>query len=107
VAVLVAVGFALVGDLKLIAGVADFAIYLVFVAVNATVILLRVRGVPAPAGSFRVPGTLGGVPVIPVFGSLVVLLMIAHLDLRSIAIGVALLLLGGLAAWLSTRQRAR
>ena len=107
VAVLVAVGFALVGDLKLIAGVADFAIYLVFVAVNATVILLRVRGVPAPAGSFSVPGTLGGVPVIPVFGSLVVLLMIAHLDLRSIAIGVALLLLGGLAAWLSTRQRGR
>jgi hypothetical protein len=54
-----------------------------------------------------VPGTLGGVPVIPVFGSLVVLLMIAHLDVRSIGIGVAMLLLGGLAAWLSTRQRAR
>jgi hypothetical protein len=37
----------------------------------------------------------------------VVLLMIAHLDVRSIGIGVAMLLLGGLAAWLSTRQRAR
>ncbi len=105
VAVLVAFAFTLTGDLKLIAGVADFAIYLVFVAVNATVVLLRLRHVPLPPGAFRVAGTMAGVPVLPVLATLSVLVMLAHLDLRSIAIGLALLLLGGGAAWLSTRTR--
>ena len=37
----VAIGFTLFDDLRLVASVSDFAVYVVFLAVNATVVLMR------------------------------------------------------------------
>jgi amino acid transporter len=91
-----AVAFALIGDLTFVAIVTDFAVYAVFLAVNAAVIVLR-RTAPDAARPFRVPGSIRGVPVIPVAGSIAALAMVPQLEARSLWLGAALLVAGLLA----------
>jgi basic amino acid/polyamine antiporter, APA family len=88
-----AVVFACVGRLTLVAGVTDFAVYVVFLAVNATVIVLR-RRAPDASRPFRTPGTFRGVPVVPIVASIATLAMLPQLDAASLWIGAALLLAG-------------
>ena len=101
----VAAAFAALGDLTFIAAVTDFAVYVVFLAVNGTVVVLR-RLRPEIARPFAVPGTLAGVPVISVLGAVSVVIMLLHLDMRAVTLGMGLLALGLLAGWL-IRARAR
>jgi APA family basic amino acid/polyamine antiporter len=103
VVAVVAAAFAVLGDLTLIAAVTDFAVYLVFLAVNATVIVLR-RFRPEMARPFKVPGGLAGVPVVPVLGVVSVVVMMAHLDMRAVALGAGLSAIGLFTGW---RIRAR
>lgn len=98
---LLAVGFAALGDLTLIASVTDFAVYVVFLAVNASVVLLRRRAPEAPR-PFRVRGAIGWVPVIPVVATLATLVMIPQLSLRPLLLGAALVGLG-VVAWRLTK----
>jgi APA family basic amino acid/polyamine antiporter len=101
-----AVAFALLGDLTFIASVTDFAVYIVFLAVNATVILLRRRSPDEPR-PFRTPGAVRGVPVLPVAGIIAALLMIPQLEPDSLVLGLALLALGAAAYVLVGPARAR
>lgn len=103
VVAVVAAAFAVLGDLTLIAAVTDFAVYLVFLAVNATVIVLR-RLRPEMARPFKVPGALAGVPVVPVLGVVSVVVMMGHLDMRAVALGAGLSAVGLFTGW---RIRAR
>lgn len=103
VVAVVAAAFAALGDLTLIAAVTDFAVYLVFLAVNATVLVLR-RLRPELARPFKVPGELAGVPVVPVLGVVSVVVMIANLDVRAVALGAGLSAIGLFTGW---RLRAR
>jgi APA family basic amino acid/polyamine antiporter len=101
---LVAAAFAGLGDFAVIAAVTDFAVYVVFLAVNGTVIVLRRRHpeIPRP---FAVAGAIGGVPVLPIFGFGSVALMLTQLSPTAIALGTALGA-GGLAAgWLIRWRR--
>jgi amino acid transporter len=82
-----------VGDLALVASVTDFAVYLVFVAVNLTVIVLRYRQ-PRRARPFRVPFSAGRLPLPTVAALLMVLILIPSLDLTALALGAALVLVG-------------
>jgi APA family basic amino acid/polyamine antiporter len=101
-----AAAFALIGDLTFVASVTDFAVYAVFLAVNAAVIVLR-RTAPDAARPFRIPGSIHGVPVIPIVGSIAALAMIPQLQARSLWLGAALLVSGLLAhAALSRIERS-
>lgn len=86
-------GFVTIGDLKMIAGATDVAVYVVFLAVNAVVIILRIRR-PDAARPFRVPGSIGRLPVIPVIATAVTLLMIPQLEVESLLLGAALIVVG-------------
>ena len=99
VAAVVASLFALIGDLTLIAAVTDFAVYVVFLAVNATVILLRWTkpGLPRP---FAVPWRVRGTPVLPVLGLVSVLVMLIQLEARAVWMGLAVCAAGVIAAFL-------
>lgn len=88
-----AIGFASLGDLRLIASVTNFAVYVVFLAVNAAVILLR-RTAPDAVRPFRTPGAIRGVPVLPIAGSLAALAMVPQLEASSLWLGMALLGVG-------------
>ena len=93
VCLLAAAAFVLLDNLTLVASVTDYAVYTVFLAVNATVILSRLRE-PGAVRPFRVPLSVRGVPVLPVLGLGAVLLMLAQLEGSALAIG------GGLTALL-------
>ena len=96
VAAIGAIAFACVGDLTFIASVTDFAVYIVFLAVNTAVILLR-RRAPNESRPFRVPGSIRGVPVLPLAGIAATLTMIPQLEPTSLLLGLALLAVGGVA----------
>lgn len=88
----------LVDDLTLIAGVTDFAVYFVFIAINLTVILLRWKRPDLPR-PFAVPWSLGRIPVLPVGALLSVLVMVSQLDVRALWMGLGLSLIGLIAAF--------
>ncbi len=93
VAAAVALGGVAIGDLTLVASVTDFAVYLVFLAVNAVVIVLRWRQ-PHRLRPFRIPFAVGRVPVPAVLAFVVVLVMIPGLDPAAIGLGMVLVLVG-------------
>ena len=88
-----AIGFACVGDLTLIASVTNFAVYVVFLAVNAAVIVLR-RTAPDTPRPFRSPGSIRRVPVLAVLGSVAALAMVPQLETSSLWLGGGLLVAG-------------
>ena len=91
-----AMGFAVVGDLTLIASVTNFAVYVVFLAVNATVIVLRYRAADQPR-PFRIPGAIGRLPLAPVAGFAAAALMLPQLDRTAVLWGLALVATGAVA----------
>jgi APA family basic amino acid/polyamine antiporter len=101
---LVAGGFALFGDFSVIAAVTDFAVYVVFLAVNGTVIILR-RTRPELPRPFTVAGTVRGIPVLPVLGLGSVALMMTQLEPLAIGLGLALCATGLAAGYLMRAQR--
>ena len=101
---LVAAVFAALGNFAVIAAVTDFAVYVVFLAVNATVIVLR-RTRPEIPRPFAVVGAVGGVPVLPILGFGSVVLMMTQLQPIAIAIGTALGVVGLAAGWLIRSRR--
>jgi len=100
----VAITFASLGDFAMIAAVTDFAVYVVFLAVNATVIILR-RTHPHAPRPFAVRGALRGIPILPLLGFASVVLMMTQLDPLAIAVGTAASAIGLGAGWL-WRSRA-
>jgi APA family basic amino acid/polyamine antiporter len=85
--------FALIGELGLVASVTDFAVYVVFLAVNATVIILRVRR-PDAERPFRVPLAVRRVPVVPLAGAAATMVMMPELPGRALLYGVAMVAVG-------------
>jgi APA family basic amino acid/polyamine antiporter len=57
--------------------------------VNVIVIMLRVKR-PNDSRPFRIPGDIGKVPLLPIFGIGVTLLMASQLDLRSVLLAAVL-----------------
>lgn len=84
----VAAGFVALGDLSLVASVTDFAVYLVFVAVNITVILLRFWQ-PKRHRPFAIRGTIGSIPIAPVAALVTIGVLVPSLEPTAIAIGGA------------------
>jgi basic amino acid/polyamine antiporter, APA family len=98
-AALVGGAFAVFGDFTVIAAVTDFAVYVVFVAVNGTVIVLR-RTRPDLPRPFAVAWAIRGVPILPVLGLGSVALMMTHLEPLAIGVGTAACGVGLATGWL-------
>lgn len=82
----------LVGDLKTLASATDALIYLTFLVVNAAVVALR-RTMPDRERPFRIRGSVGWVPVLPIAAFIVVLIVARELQTSSfwmVAVIVAL-----------------
>ena len=100
----VAAVFAAFGEFAIIAAVTDFAVYVVFLAVNGTVVILR-RTRPDLPRPFAVAGAIRGVPVVPILGLASVALMMTQLDPHAIGLGMALCAAGLAAGWLLGSRR--
>jgi APA family basic amino acid/polyamine antiporter len=100
-----AAGVAMGRDLTLAASVTDAAVYITFLAVNAAVIVLRVRrpNLPRP---FRSPGAVGKMPILPILGIGTIALLLPALPPQALLLGVGLGGLGLLIYGLQTRSTA-
>jgi APA family basic amino acid/polyamine antiporter len=87
----------------LIAAATDVLVYAIFLVVNGSVIALWYRS-PGALRLFRIPWSIGRMPLLPLLGSLMVLSMLPFLDPRATAVGVALIAAGAV-AWVATSAR--
>jgi len=94
----VAAVFALIADIGLVASVTDFAVFMIFLVVNASVVALRFK-LPDRPRSIRVPLSVFRFPLIPPLAFALSCLLLASLDVEALGLGVLALALG-LTAWL-------
>lgn len=90
---LVSAGFALSGDIGLVAGATNFAVFIGFAAVNVSLIVLRYTrpDVPRP---FRVPLNVGRLPLLPIVALASVAFLTANLERNALLIGAGLFVSG-------------
>lgn len=100
--VAVALGFLLLGNLKTLAAATDALIYLIFLLVNVVVIVLRFTK-PHLQRPFRIRGTVGRLPLLPVAAFVVVLVVARELQQESFWM-VGAVLVVGLAVHLVSRR---
>jgi APA family basic amino acid/polyamine antiporter len=86
----VAIALLPLGNVATVASLSSFASLLAFAAVNASVIVLRFRDrtIRRP---FRVPGSVAGVPLVPLFGTVSALLLVTQLASVAVVGGLALI----------------
>ncbi|TAJ45449.1 APC family permease [Methanofollis fontis] len=95
--------FLFAGGIAYVANATNFALFLTFMVINATVIVLR-RRMPETVRPFRVPGTVAGVPFVPVLGILFSFSLLAQLDLPVIGLGLLILAAGVVGAYIWERK---
>jgi len=90
-----------IGDIAFIANVTNFTLFITFIVINAAVVALRYHA-PHATRAFRIPGSVGRLPVIPVAGIFSCILLLAAqewpvlvLGTALIGIGIALMLVAG------------
>lgn len=84
--------FLYIEDLKTVANLTTFAIITVFIVVNASVIYYRYKK-PLQEG-FRIPISIGKLPVIPFIGIVILFFMIVNLPIIVLLLGIILICLG-------------
>jgi len=89
--------FAATGEIAFVAGATNFAVFVGFAAVCLSLIVLRRRR-PEQARPFRVPLSVGGVPLLPLVGIALVFILTAKLGADVLLLGAALFASGVLAA---------
>jgi APA family basic amino acid/polyamine antiporter len=81
------------GDIAFIANVTNFTLFVTFIGINAAVIALRYHS-PGTARPFRVPGSLGKLPLLPVMGIFSCILLLGSQELTVLLFGAALTVAG-------------
>lgn len=94
--------FVYLGDISFVANVNNFTVFVTFIVINAALIRLR-QSKPELSRPFRVPLSLGLMPILPVLGILFNAFMLIQLSGQILAIGFGLTIVGGMAALLRRR----
>jgi len=90
---LASMAFLFAGEIDFVANVTNFTLFVTFVVINASVILLRYRA-PDHIRPFQIPGSIGRFPVIPAVGIASTLLLLIQLDTLVLLVGGVLVVLG-------------
>jgi APA family basic amino acid/polyamine antiporter len=86
---LASIAFVFVGNISFVANVTNFTLFLTFVFINASVVVLRYRA-PDEERPFSVPGKIGALPIIPIVGVVSCLFLLVQLDLLVLSVGAVL-----------------
>lgn len=93
-----------VGNLTTLAEATDALVFLMFLVTNLVVVVLRLRR-PDVDRPFRVPGNLASVPVIPVLGFVVTLLLAGRLHRDALAVAAVIVAAGYAVGLVGARRR--
>jgi APA family basic amino acid/polyamine antiporter len=96
--------FALAGDVGFAAELTNFTLFLTFSVINASVILLRIRH-PRVHRPFRVPGSVAGIPLLPIAGVVASVVLLTRLDPAVVGLGIVLVAIGSGYALLKVRGK--
>jgi APA family basic amino acid/polyamine antiporter len=99
----VAAAASLAGDIEQVAQMSNAAVLAAFVAVNLSLIRLRLSRA-MPEGGFRAPLAIGRVPLLPVLGAASSAFMIWHTGLKAMLLGSALIGAGVLVTFVQPRS---
>jgi basic amino acid/polyamine antiporter, APA family len=99
-----AAAFTLPGEIAFLANATNFLIFVTFIAVNASVVLLR-RSVPDQPRPFRVPLSVRGTPVLPLLGIAASFGLLLQLESAVVLTGVAVTAAAAVAALAVGRRR--
>ncbi len=92
------------GSISDVAMVTNFTLYITFTVINAAVIQLRFR-IPDQPRPFRIPLSIGRLPLLPCFGVLTSVLFLFQLDRRVLIIGGTIIGIACLAGEVFRRRR--
>ncbi len=81
--------FMFTGDIAFVANIANFTLFVTFVVVNLSVIILRYREPDRPR-PFSIPGRLGNFPVFPLLGLLSCIFLLVQLEPAVLGVGALL-----------------
>ncbi|MBN1195007.1 MAG: amino acid permease [Methanomicrobiaceae archaeon] len=84
--------FLSLGNIRDVALMANFTLFVTFAIINAAVILLRFR-MPERSRPFRVPGAIGWVPLLPVLGIMTCLFFLFQMEVKILLIGGLIIIL--------------
>jgi APA family basic amino acid/polyamine antiporter len=89
VCAVLSVAFIFAGDISFVANVTNFTLFVTFVVINAAVIVLRFR-LPRTPRPFRIPYSIGRVPLIPAAGLVFCIFLLAQQEWAVLVFGVVL-----------------
>lgn len=98
--------FVMIGDIKTVASITDFGVFLIFISVNISAIVLRYR-MPNLKRRFKTPLNIGKFPLIPLFGLLSSLLLLSHLSVESLIVSALMVVVSVLLYTLYEKRRGR
>jgi len=81
------------GDIAFIANVTNFMLFVTFIVINAAVIFLRYSSPESPR-PFRIPFSVGRLPLIPLAGLVFCIFLLAQQELSVLGLGVILTAVG-------------
>jgi APA family basic amino acid/polyamine antiporter len=81
------------GDIAFIANMTNFTLFITFIVINAAVIVLRYHS-PHASRAFRIPYSIGRLPLLPVAGIVFCIFLLGVQDLSVLILGVVLTGLG-------------
>ena len=94
------------GDIAFVAGVTNFTLFITFIVINAAVIALRYHSPHTPR-AFRVPYSIGRLPLIPVAGIVFCIFLLAMQEMAVLALGVVLTGVGVVLMFITAHYAAR
>ena len=92
--------------IAIVASLTNFALLTTFVIINGAVIVLRYRE-PDQHRSFRIPGQIGRLPVVPLLGVLTSLALLFYVDTIAIYLGTGITVIGLVLYRLTGQSRKR
>jgi basic amino acid/polyamine antiporter, APA family len=96
---LASIGFLLVGGLNFLANVTVYTLFVSFIFINASVIILRFTA-PDTVRPFKLPLNWGRLPLLPLLGLITCSVLLLGLDYYAILLGIIITVLGLLVSFL-------
>lgn len=100
---MVAIGFLFAGNLEFLASATNYALFLSFIFINASVIILRYIS-PDLKRPFRTPLNVKRLPLLPVFGLITCIILLFQLNFSAIALGIAITVIGIVLAFINPKK---